>query len=280
MTSPNDSIRALLIEPNVVDASLIEGTLEVAREPTTQLVIVRSVDQGIEKLRTTNFDVVLVDLSENSSPIEKTLEGLRNVAPKIPCVALLAVTDESLATEALEHGAQDYLVKEGPYFALLTRAIRYAMERARAQTALQERERYYKLMIENVSDIIIVADADLTCKYVSPAIERVCQFAPSEVVGQPIDSFIHPDDMPLVSERAASRLRGEGDPETFIQIRAKHADGGWRWLQLRAKLHSEPGAEPVIVVAARDITRERHLEEALRRANDETNEHPKPLQTS
>lgn len=253
-----------MIEPNLVDASLIEGALVAAHEPLIDLVTARCFAAGIEQLRSADFDVVLVDLSEASGPVSTTLDQIRSVAPKVPCVALAAVTDEAVAVEALTCGAQDYLIKEGPYFALLTRAIRYAIERARAEAALQEREQYFQLMIENVSDIIAVIDANLSCRYVSPAIERVCEIPQAELIGHSIDQIVHPDDIDRLADRTARRLRGEGDPEGFTEIRARHAQGDWRWLQLRAKRYDDPSGEPVIVVAARDVTECRRLEEELR----------------
>lgn len=249
----------------MVDASLIAGALEESSRPRIELVTASTLGEGLARLETDTFDIALVDLSAPNGTVTDCVAQLRRVAPDVPCIALAAVTDEELAARALLEGAQDYLIKEGPYFAFLTRAIRYAIERMRAELALRERERFFRLLIENVSDIIAVVDAQLTLRYVSPAIERVCGIPPAEAGGTHLSSLIHPEDLEFVALRTASRLRGEGDPEAFTEVRARHVDGGWRWIQVRAARYDDPGGEPVIVVAARDITENRRLHEALRR---------------
>jgi PAS domain S-box-containing protein len=250
----------------VVDASLIAGALEESSRPRIELVTASTLIEGLAYLERDTFDVVLVDLSAPTGTGADSLAHLRRVAPDVPCIALAAVTDEELAARALLEGAQDYLIKEGPYFAFLTRAIRYAIDRMRAELALRERERFFQLLIENVSDIIAVVDAKLTVRYVSPAIEHVCGIPPAEARGAHLSSLVHPEDLEIVAMRTASRLRGEGDPEAFTEVRARHVDGGWRWIQVRASRYDDPGGEPVIVVAARDITESRRLHEVLREA--------------
>lgn len=138
--------------------------------------------------------------------------------------------------------------------------------RKRAEAALHEREADFRSLIENVSDLIVLVDASRTIRYITPAVERVLGVAPAEATDHPVRDFIHPEDWQRLDDRTASRLRGEGDPERFTEVRALHRDGSWRVLQLRANRYDGSRWGPAIVVAARDVTEERRAEETARAA--------------
>ena len=57
-------------------------------------------------------------------------------SPTIPVVVLSGVSDQSLALQAVQQGAQDYLVKGQGHPELLARAVRYAIERKRSEEHL------------------------------------------------------------------------------------------------------------------------------------------------
>lgn len=129
----------LLIEDDEGDALLVrEGLAEAPWAPTVDWV--RSLAQAEGPLRR-GVECVLLDLG---LPDASALEGLRWVHERAPQAAVLVLTghdDEHLGIEALGSGAQDYLVKGSVDGRLLARAIRYAIERRRAdRAALQLRE--------------------------------------------------------------------------------------------------------------------------------------------
>ena len=118
------------------------------------LTHVQSLDIAIQYLsgdstsrteKSDRYDVVLLDLSLPDSVGLDTLKKLQHLAPDLPVVVLTGVDNRSLALEAMAVGAQDYLVKGKISGELLERAIRYAIERKKAEAHLrkaleQERE--------------------------------------------------------------------------------------------------------------------------------------------
>src|SRR5436309_12545860 len=84
------------------------------------------------------FDVLLLDLGLPDSQGLSTFDRVHEQAPKVPIIIFSGATDEELAVEAVSHGAQDYLVKGQIDGFLLKRAIRYAIERNRAEREIQE----------------------------------------------------------------------------------------------------------------------------------------------
>ena len=80
-------------------------------------------------------DAVLLDLSLPDSDGLETFRAARAQAPATPVVVMTGNGDERLALQAVQEGAQDYLVKGDIDGRLVVRALRHAIERARAEAA-------------------------------------------------------------------------------------------------------------------------------------------------
>jgi len=103
-----------------------------------EVALADSLAASLEHLREPTCDVVLLDLL---LPDATRLEGLAALAaliPDKPILVLTAVADRDLAMEALQLGAQDYLIKGQAEPELLDRTIRYAIERKRATNQLEK----------------------------------------------------------------------------------------------------------------------------------------------
>src|SRR5262249_45467525 len=82
-------------------------------------------------------DVVLLDLGLPDSDGLDTFLELRRHAPALPVVVLTGLADETLGARAVQEGAQDYLVKGQVEGRVLARAVRYAVERRRAEETVR-----------------------------------------------------------------------------------------------------------------------------------------------
>ncbi len=132
------AVRILLVEDNPGDARLLGETLREAQGLSHALTHVERLDEAIGRLAKDAFDVMLLDLSLPDSQGTDTVKRVTLAAPHIPVVVLTGTDDEVLGTEIVRCGAQDYLVKGQTDHRLLWRAIRYAIERKRAEAALHE----------------------------------------------------------------------------------------------------------------------------------------------
>ena len=125
--------RLLLVEDDPGDAFLV-GELIAEVDPDLAVTVAGSMPEALPQLA--DSDCVLLDLN---LPGYAGLDGLHTLLGADPLAAVCVLTgldDEHLGTDAVAAGAQDYLVKgkvDGP---LLIRAIRYAVERRRAETSL------------------------------------------------------------------------------------------------------------------------------------------------
>lgn len=137
MPIENRPIRVLLIEDNQEHADLLERLLAFSELPKFSVAIAGTVKEGRAKLKSGLDDVVLLDLSLPDSKGMDTFHKVNAVAPTIPIVVLSGISDVTLAIEMVQAGAQDYLVKGQVDAHLLMRSIQYAIERKRAQVAVQ-----------------------------------------------------------------------------------------------------------------------------------------------
>ena len=127
-----------LVEDNPGDARLIQEMLRQTSVAPFQVDCLSRLDELLARLERESFDVLLLDLGLPDSQGLATFHRVVRRAPRMPVIIISGATDEELATEAVAHGAQDYLVKGQIDAFLLKRAIRYAIERKRGESEVQE----------------------------------------------------------------------------------------------------------------------------------------------
>lgn len=138
-------MKVLLIEDNPVDAQLTQDLLSEWPSDRFDLVQVSTLSDGLAHLSRDRFDVVLLDLSLPDTFGLGTVTQVLSTSTGIPVVVLSGHDDHTLALQAIQHGAQDYLVKGEGGTDVLARAILYAIERKRAQERLTYLAQYDQL---------------------------------------------------------------------------------------------------------------------------------------
>jgi len=132
MGSHDDSDRKykiLIVEDDPIDAELVSRYLGQSRRPRFKAEIVQYLKDALENVNSTEFDAVLLDLNLPDSFGLEAVDRLRASWTAGPVIVLTGLDEECLGTDALRHGAQDYLAKDGLSGHLLSRSIRYAIER-------------------------------------------------------------------------------------------------------------------------------------------------------
>jgi signal transduction histidine kinase len=131
-------VRVLLIEDNLGFAYGICDIL--MRQSAGHFVVyeAHTLGAGLDLADKGGIDVVLLDLGLPDSTRMATFERMVAHVPRLPIIILTVLDDDELALQAMRMGAQDYLIKERIDRHLLVRAIRYAVERVRADNALRD----------------------------------------------------------------------------------------------------------------------------------------------
>jgi two-component system cell cycle response regulator len=137
-----EAIRILLIEDNPRHAQLLQETMgevipAVSGGQPYQLTHVPGLAEGLERLSSNEFDVVMLDLSLPEAPGLNSLVRIRERHEDVPIIALTARGEDDLATQSLQAGAQDFLQKGKIGAEILARAIRSAVRISNLQAALR-----------------------------------------------------------------------------------------------------------------------------------------------
>lgn len=127
-------LQILLIEDNPDDQKLIQEMFAEVKPIDYQLDTVDRVSAGLARLKEKRFDAIVADLSLPDCWGLEVLLKLQAAAPSLPIIIISGLfEEEALAVQAVEQGAQDYLVKESLDAGLLSRAIRYGLARKQAE---------------------------------------------------------------------------------------------------------------------------------------------------
>jgi diguanylate cyclase (GGDEF)-like protein len=136
---PGASLRVLLVEDSPVDAELVREMLSAALGGRLDLCRYERLSDAERHLERAAVDCVVLDMG---LPDAQGLEAVRRIQATcghVPIVILSGSDDEEAAAEAVHEGAQDYLMKGRVDGHLLSRAIRYAIERKRSELELSHR---------------------------------------------------------------------------------------------------------------------------------------------
>ena len=134
---------------------------------------------------------------------------------------------------------------------------------AATQAELAESEAHYRLLADNVTDMITHFGPDFRRRYISPACRDLLGYEPAELVGLEPDGIVHPDDWLLLDATLNAPLKA-GQAAARATYRALHKDGHCVWLESRGRRLS--GGSGYVVVT-RDVSERKAFEEQLETAN-------------
>jgi two-component system cell cycle response regulator len=124
-------VHLLLVEDSMTQARFMQHILQEASGPGFDVSWAESLGDALDHLSEAHVDLVLLDLVLPDSNGIATFEAVQRSHPDVPIIVLSGAGDHATAIQAVADGAQDYLAKSSMSPELLTRAIRYAVERHR-----------------------------------------------------------------------------------------------------------------------------------------------------
>ncbi len=140
-------------------------------------------------------------------------------------------------------------------------------ERKQAQENLQKSEEYFRTLIENSSDYILIVNDQAIIKYASPSVKKDLGYSQEEVGEQNIFVFAHPDELPEAARLFRQILEKPG--ETIdAEIRGRAKDGSYRHFAIKGRnFLDHPGIQG-IVLNAWDLTGPKKTLAALHQAEE------------
>jgi PAS domain S-box-containing protein len=270
---PSEVIRVLLIEDNPGYSDVIRIMLEKVQEARFDVVVVKRLFEGLQSLRAGTIDVVLVDLKLPDSQGIETFDKVYAQAADVPIIVLTVTDSDELALEAVQKGAQDYLVKEQVDATLLVRAIRYAIERRRVEETLHATN----LLLQNILDSsyaisILYTDLAGNILYWNKGAENIFGYEAQDIIGRYKVDILYPkndEDTKKKIEEVKSFILANKQG-TSCEVREVTKDGSPLWVNLNLTPRFDENGQVVgILGIGQDITERKRMEEMLLNAAQE-----------
>jgi two-component system NtrC family sensor kinase len=141
--------------------------------------------------------------------------------------------------------------------------------RKQAEAALRKSERWFRALVQDASDVVLVVGPDGRIRYASPSCRALFGSDPADVVGTEGALLVHPDDLPIALGCFAAV--SESGQSTRAAYRVRHAAGRWRHVETSfTNLLHEPAVRG-FVLNSRDVTERTEAEADLRRSERQLN---------
>jgi two-component system sensor histidine kinase UhpB len=146
MQNQSEYLNILVVEDNPADQFLLEQMLSDSGLRIRNIHCVPAIAGAKALLEQTDIHLVFLDLSLPDSFGIESLKNIRALTQRIPVIVLTGLNDSETALEALQHSAQDFLVKGEFNSSLLVKSVEYSLERKKAEEHIIASEEKYRLM--------------------------------------------------------------------------------------------------------------------------------------
>jgi diguanylate cyclase (GGDEF)-like protein/PAS domain S-box-containing protein len=180
----------LLVEDNPGDARLLREMFTDQGSHNTELTHVVCMQDAEKHLAERAYDIILLDLGLPDAQGLSAIRRTRAAAPRIPLVVITGSDDESLATQALQEGAQDYLVKGQIDARGLVRALRYAVERTNMEEALFVEKERAQVTLNSIGDAVVCTDISGNIAFLNLVAEKMTGWSWDEAAGLPMGEVV------------------------------------------------------------------------------------------
>ena len=260
-------LKILLVEDASADAVLLRQALEDELEVPFTLEHVERLAVALPLLSRGDIDVVLLDLKLPDSEGLETLVRVRSRAPGVPVVVLTAAADQSLATQSLHQGAQDYLMKDEVHLSrnLLSRSLRYAIERKRAEEEIRKAHEQNEHLLASITSILIGVDADGHVTHWNDVAEATFGLPASRFLHRPLAECAIPWDLQKILNGIAV-CRRSGRTTRVEDITFTRPDGRNGVLGITIiPLKGDPSTPSGLLLFGADVTDRKLADEDRRR---------------
>ena len=135
-------LKILLVDDDIEDSTSTRNMLTEGFDTQCEIRCAKSMSESLQLVEEESFEIILLDLELPDSTGLDTLRQLRQTHPGAAVLIISGLQDEALAVQAVQNGAQDYLIKGQINSQALSRAIRYAIERHRVQEQVTYQAHY------------------------------------------------------------------------------------------------------------------------------------------
>ncbi len=229
-----DVIKVLLVDDDEDDFIITRRLLRDGGPGRFALEWVSTIEAARRVIAERRHDVYLLDYALGSADGLELIRESVAAGCAAPMIMLTGHGSRDVDMKALQAGAADYLDKGEITAPLLERAIRYALEKARAIVALRESEQRYALAVDGASDGLWDWNLDSKSIYLSPRWKGMLGYIDSELGNDIHEWFgrVHADDRARLQSAMSSHLSGD-TPQFEIEHRMMTRQQVYRWMYAR-----------------------------------------------
>ena len=183
----------LLIQEDPANAKVVRKALNNSIDGSYKVEWIRGCNESLERLAQEasksgdRIAAILVDLFLKDSQGIETFDKIFRAAPQIPILVLTGSHDEHVAKSAIQHGAQDYLIKSRLDNYLLPKALHSMIERAANAEALFEEKDRAQVTLNSIGDAVMSTDVWGHVTHLNTVGENLTGWLRTEAVGQPLE---------------------------------------------------------------------------------------------
>ena len=259
------TLNLLLVEDDSDSINLTQMLLSYG-DLLVDLTVATTLGEGLSYLNDNSFDLIVTDLNLPASKGLDTLYSILAAEQDSPVIVLTATKGEELGIQAIQAGAEDYLVKDATYAKRLVRSISYAIERKKLQVELHNQERRWRQILSSGPAVVYSCEpsGDFSATFISGSITEQLGYTVEEFLGEPgfWANRIHPADRDAVY----SGLENLFKTDSYLhEYRFLAKDGNYRWMRDELKLIRDDQGEPVEILGNWiDISANKRMEEKIR----------------
>ena len=141
-----------------------------------------------------------------------------------------------------------------------------AIEAKQVELALRENEQYFRALIENAPDMILILDKQGNIRFASPSAERIFGTPVPRLLNTSLLRFLHPEDRERVLNLVWTMVERRVPSSGWLEMRLRQEGGDWRTVEARGSNLLDDPAVRGIIINARDVTDRKETEAALQKS--------------
>lgn len=267
-TKHRGKIRVLIVEDSQDDYDLIVRKIRNEGYQVSSLRV-ETAEEYQEALHNTSWDVVLSDNLLPSFDAISALAITRKEYPFLPFIIVSGTIGEEVAVEAMRSGANDFVLKNNltrliPAIEREIRDNKIIASKTAADKALKESEERYRLLAENIQDLVCIHSPDTQYLWVSPSASKILGYEPGDMVGLKHLDLIHPEDLHNRRDEYLRWFKNESpDKVVRFSCRMRRKDGIYIYVETLLQPVFESNKLIRVLSTSRDTTEQKLAHDLL-----------------